>query len=92
MKKFDGVRIRGTLSNLYCSVAKTLPDTDTLILGAWGCGAYGNDPVTMARIMDDINKNYGGYFKTIVFSVPEGINKKEFAENITTTQANERKN
>lgn len=82
-EKFDEDRIRRTLSNLFCSVAQSLPNTDTLILGAWGCGVYGNDPVTMAKIMDDITKNYGGYFKTVVFSVPEGVNTEEFSRNIT---------
>ena len=33
-------------------VATTL-DADILILGAWGCGAFGNDPDEIARIMYD---------------------------------------
>lgn len=34
-------------------VATTL-DADILILGAWGCGAFGNDPEIIAQIMDDM--------------------------------------
>ncbi len=34
-------------------VATTL-DADILILGAWGCGAFGNNPEDIAQIMDDM--------------------------------------
>lgn len=33
-------------------LATTL-DADILILGAWGCGAFGNDPEVIAQIMED---------------------------------------
>lgn len=82
-EKYDEARIVRTLANMYCAVKQYLPDTDTFILGAWGCGAYGNDPTTMSRVMNEINLKYGGAFKTIVFAVPEGVNTKEFRDNIT---------
>lgn len=81
-ERFNEDRVRRTLINLYCSVSKNLPDTDTLILGAWGCGAYGNDPNQMAMIMNDINLKYGGRFKRVVFAIPRGINVEEFKSNI----------
>lgn len=34
----------------------------SLVLGAWGCGAFGNDPTTMAAIFKDIS---GGHFSNI---------------------------
>lgn len=82
-EEYDEDRVTRTLENMYCAVRKLLPNTDTLIVGAWGCGAYGNDPVKMARLMNTISLKYGGEFKTIVFAVPEGANTKEFRENIT---------
>lgn len=83
-EQFDEKTTRRKLENMYCSVKKYLPDTDTLILGAWGCGAFGNQPTIMAKIMNDVNLEYGGHFKTIVFSVPEGVNTKEFRAGIKT--------
>nr|XP_047139980.1 uncharacterized protein LOC124815369 [Hydra vulgaris] len=82
---FDEERVKRTLKNMYCAVKKYIPDTDTLILGAWGCGAYRNDPSRMAKIMNDINLKYGGHFKTIVFSVPDpnSENASEFKKHIT---------
>lgn len=84
LEDFDEQLVRRILMNMYCAVKKCLPATDTFILGAWGCGAYGNNAVVMARIMNEINLEFGGYFKTIVFSVPEGVNTNEFRDNITT--------
>lgn len=80
--RFDEGRIKRALINMYISVNKHLPRTDTLVLGAWGCGAFRNDPCVMAKIMDDINLEYGGLYKYIIFSVPDGQNTREFKDNI----------
>src|SRR5207249_4266459 len=85
---FNEARVRRTLENMYSAVKHHLPNTDTLILGAWGCGAYRNDPITMSRIMNDVNLNFGGMFKNVIFSVPEGIYTKEFRDNIRTLKSN----
>lgn len=77
-EKYDEERIKRTLRNMYISVKKILPDTDTLILGAWGCGAYGNDPYNMAIVMKSINDEYGGLYKNIIFSIPPGPNYDAF--------------
>ena len=79
---FDEDRIIRTLENIYIATKIMLPDTDTLILGAWGCGAYGNDPVIMSKIMNKINLDYGGLYRTIVFSIPKGPNADAFSANI----------
>lgn len=43
---------------------------DTLILGAFGCGAFANPPAHMSRLMMDvIQTEYQGCFKKIVFAV-----------------------
>jgi uncharacterized protein (TIGR02452 family) len=69
-----------TLANLFCSVKKSCPSTDTLVLGAWGCGVFRNDPKVMAReILDSINQ-FGGYYRTICIAIPPGPNVREFRE------------
>ncbi len=43
---------------------------DTLILGAWGCGAFGNDPSRTARdFRAALEGKFGGCFREIVFAV-----------------------
>lgn len=40
-----------------------------LILGAWGCGAYHNDPVQISRIFHDELMKMTGYFDSVEFAV-----------------------
>ena len=45
---------------------------DALVLGAWGCGVFQNDPVTVARIFHDYLRPaslYGHCFRQVLFSV-----------------------
>ena len=46
---------------------------DTLILGAFGCGAFANDPNVVARAykdaLTDPRTHYGSYFKLIEFAI-----------------------
>ena len=48
-------------------------DVDCLILGAWGCGMCGNDPFTVAKLMEA--NFYKTTTKKIIYAVPEE-NKK----------------
>ena len=54
---------------------------DTLILGAFGCGAFLADPAEVARIFaEELQSNFRGCFKNVVFAIPEpsGLNYKTF--------------
>eukprot|EP01062_Namystynia_karyoxenos_P022685 TRINITY_DN18716_c0_g1_i1.p1 TRINITY_DN18716_c0_g1~~TRINITY_DN18716_c0_g1_i1.p1 ORF type:complete len:708 (+),score=152.82 TRINITY_DN18716_c0_g1_i1:88-2124(+) len=42
---------------------------DKLVLGALGCGAFGNPPQDVAEIFRDLCKYYAGCFKEITFAV-----------------------
>ena len=42
---------------------------DCIVLGAWGCGAFGQSPELIARAFARVLNNYGGYFKHIVFAI-----------------------
>ena len=39
------------------------------VLGAWGCGVFGNDPVLVATLFKEMIDKYGGYFEHIVFAI-----------------------
>jgi uncharacterized protein (TIGR02452 family) len=43
----------------------------TYVLGAWGCGVFGNDPVEVAGLFDEALRGpWAGVFDEIVFAIP----------------------
>lgn len=50
---------------------------DTLILGAWGCGSFGNDPAHMATIFRRVlwSEGFGHAFRQIIFAIRPGVTK-----------------
>lgn len=42
---------------------------ECIVLGAWGCGAFGQDPLLVADAFAMVLNWYGGYFKKIVFAI-----------------------
>ena len=55
-------------------------EVDTLILGAFGCGVFGNDPVNVARSFKNWLDAHPGQFETVVFAIPGGPNLDAFRE------------
>lgn len=45
-----------------------------LVLGAWGCGAFGNDPDQIATHMAAAVHEYATWFDRVVFAIPSGKN------------------
>eukprot|EP00930_Biecheleria_cincta_P074543 TRINITY_DN61761_c0_g1_i1.p1 TRINITY_DN61761_c0_g1~~TRINITY_DN61761_c0_g1_i1.p1 ORF type:complete len:286 (+),score=52.04 TRINITY_DN61761_c0_g1_i1:91-948(+) len=48
-----------------------------LVLGAWGCGAFGNDPELVAKTFHTEILRYANLFDEIIFAIP-GNRKKNF--------------
>lgn len=58
---------------------------DTLILGAFGCGVFGQNPVTVGGIYKHLlNTTYYGVFKTVVFAVMDDPNLNGLKEGFFT--------
>lgn len=54
-------------------------NTKVLILGAWGCGAYGNDPVLVAQEFQKALTKYSGTIPRVVFACyGESSNREAF--------------
>jgi len=43
---------------------------ETIVCGAWGCGAFGNDPYDMACIFAKAVKSHGCLYKRVHFAIP----------------------
>ncbi|MEN2401366.1 TIGR02452 family protein [Flavobacterium sp. MC2016-06] len=51
--------------------------SNTIILGAWGCGVFRNEPKDVAQLFKEIiAEKYAGAFKKIVFAVFDNSEKK----------------
>ena len=59
--------------------AAILNGVDVLVLGAFGCGAFANDPEVVAKAYAYLLKNgYGDFFKKVVFAIKKeqnGVNR-----------------
>ena len=52
---------------------------ETLVLGAWGCGAFGNDPErTAADFRDALETEFRGAFSEIVFAITDWSPERKF--------------
>lgn len=49
---------------------------DTIVLGAFGCGTFKNDPSIVSRAALEVVKEYSNYFKHIIFAVYCNDNEK----------------
>lgn len=71
---------------LYVAAAQQV---DTLILGAFGSGVFGQDATEVAEITMKLLKRYNGVFKKVVFAVidEKSTNYKAFNDVIGTIQS-----
>lgn len=63
--------------NFMMSVA-AYNGVDNLILGAWGCGVFKNDPEFVAKAMLREQEVYDKYFKNIIYVILKGDNCDTF--------------
>lgn len=58
-------------------------DVPVLVLGAWGCGVFGNDPWVVAKIFRHLLTTvFKDRFEKVVFAIPEGHNHEVFMRGI----------
>ncbi len=52
---------------------------DSIVLGAWGCGAFGNDSSEIARLFKDaLEKNFKGAYRRVIFAILDWSAEKRF--------------
>lgn len=51
---------------------------EALVLGAWGCGAFGNDPTLVARLFGEALERWRGAFSHVAFAVLDWSPERRF--------------
>ncbi|MFJ3216891.1 TIGR02452 family protein [Kitasatospora sp. NPDC086801] len=78
------VDVRGVLAERAVRVlaAAARHEVRTLVLGAWGCGVFRNDPAQVAEAFEGALARYGAAFERVVFAVwdrsPVSANRAAF--------------
>lgn len=79
-----GTDVRGVLAGRAVRVlaAAARHELSTLVLGAWGCGVFRNDPAQVAEAFATALEQYGAAFERVVFAVwdrtPVSANRAAF--------------
>jgi len=77
VSKEEGARIMSGRIERLLDVAIAYGYTD-LILGAWGCGAFGNDPNRIARLFKVALEKRAGHFETVCFTIADWSEERRF--------------
>ena len=75
-------KFRHTVDNILLAPIKRFkfknPEETCIVLGAWGCGAFGNDPESVAEIMREEIMRFHGHYGKIIFAIPVFKNKRNY--------------
>jgi len=84
-QELDNTKFFQTIINIFLASLKT--ENNIIIVGAIGCGAFGNDPKIISKLFNIAIKNglANGYEK-VYFAIPPGKNYDIFYENIENKQ------
>ncbi|MGW3040469.1 TIGR02452 family protein [Kitasatospora sp. NPDC001159] len=83
-RRSPGTNVRGVLAERAVRVlaAAARHEVRALVLGAWGCGVFRNDPAEVADAFEGALKRYGAAFDQVVFAVwdrsPVSANRAAF--------------
>lgn len=75
-----------TVKSIFIAPVLEEPAINTLVLGAWGCGAFGGDPVQISDLFTRaITDGLGRLYSEVHFAIPEGRNADVFKGTLERT-------
>merc|ERR1711966_626784 len=64
--------IYNTVRSIFAAPRLSQPEVNTLILGAWGCGAFGGDPKEISELfVRALMSDLGGLYREVHFAIPK---------------------
>lgn len=83
---YDLRLMRNTVEAIFIAPKLQRKDMNTLILGAWGCGAFGGDPRDISELFASVIHDMGQLYEEVHFAIPggrSGPNGKVFWETLS---------
>lgn len=83
---FDPNLVQDAMRTIVAAPRLKDPTIDTLVLGAWGCGAFGCDPKIMAHLFANVlqGEGMGRLYREVHFAIPFGENAEAFLRTLTS--------
>jgi len=71
-----------TIQTIFIAPRVVLDDATILVLGAWGCGAFGGDPTQIAELFAEalVRENLGQLYQEVHFAIPRLSTRDDHAE------------
>jgi len=71
---FDREHMYNTVKMIFLVPRLLQPELTTLVLGAWGCGAFGGDPVEVSELFCRaiVDEGLGQLYEEVHFAIPSG--------------------
>jgi len=70
------------IQSIFIAPVMIEPHVNTLVLGAWGCGAFGGDPAQISDLFAQalVDDTLGQLYREVHFAIPSGKNCDVFLE------------
>jgi uncharacterized protein (TIGR02452 family) len=78
IEKFNKQKVFDNIQKIF--IIPAIHGNDTLILGAWGCDMFRNNPKIIAELFCMLISKYKKLYKIICFAIPKGYNYKIFKQ------------
>eukprot|EP00913_Durusdinium_trenchii_P017748 g16678.t1 len=64
--------MRNSVEAIFIAPRLVRKDINTLVLGAWGCGAFGGDPKEISELFSSVLAELGSLYQEVHFAIPGG--------------------
>lgn len=78
--------MRNSVEAIFIAPRLVRKDINTLVLGAWGCGAFGGDPKEISELFSSVLAELGSLYQEVHFAIPggkSGTNGRVFWETLS---------
>lgn len=85
-EEVDEEQLRRAVVSILVAPRLAGPEVTTLVLGAWGCGAFGGDPAQISELFGRAiwTEGLGSLYDEVHFAIPKGPNADAFRKTLAS--------